>query len=135
MSLAALLMRPTHSYTNIAFLDISVSIVNNTLVTDLFRKPTDRCQYLLPSSCSPAATFKSIPYSLALRLVRIVSDPVQLEVRLEELKQLLLSRDYRPKVVDAAIAKATAIPRERALQKVEKKESDRVVFALSFACS
>ena len=61
-----------------------------------------------------------------------MSDPAQLEVRLEELKQLLLSRDYRPKVVDAAIAKAKAIPRERALQKVEKKESDRVVFALSF---
>ena len=47
----------THSYTNIAFLDISVSLVNNTIVTDLYRKPTYRCQYLLPSSCSASSTF------------------------------------------------------------------------------
>ena len=68
----------SHSYTDVNFLDITVHLTNSTIVTDLYRKPTDRCQYLLPSSCSPAATTKSIPYSLALRLVRIVSDPTTL---------------------------------------------------------
>ena len=89
--------------------------------------------YLLPSSCHPPATTRSIPYSLAYRLVRIVSDPATLDKRLAELKGLLLSREYRPRVIDAAIEKARAIPRHTALKKVVKtKNSKRVVFAITY---
>ena len=40
----------------IPFLDTLVSIQDGKLVTDLYRKPTDRCMYLLPSSCHPTHT-------------------------------------------------------------------------------
>ena len=76
------------------FLDTTVKITDEGIETDLYQKPTDRVQYLLPSSCHPAHTFKSIPYSLALRLVRIVSNRDQLLVRMEELKTMLISRQY-----------------------------------------
>ena len=36
------------------FLDTNVSIEDGKFTTDLYRKPTDRCQYLLPSSCHPS---------------------------------------------------------------------------------
>ena len=48
----------------IPFLDTLVSIQDGKLVTDLYRKPTDRCMYLLPSSCHPTHTTRNIPYSL-----------------------------------------------------------------------
>ena len=55
------------------FLDTTIYIVNNRIETDLYRKKCDRVQYLLPSSCHPSHIFKNIPFSLALRLVRICS--------------------------------------------------------------
>ena len=37
----------------IPFLDVLCSIKNGRIETDLYKKPTDRNQYLLPSSCHP----------------------------------------------------------------------------------
>lgn len=108
----------TYSREKVNFLDVQVEIVNNVIETDLYKKPTDRCQYLLPSSCHPDHVTRNIPYSLAYRLVKICSTPDKLNQRLHVLKDLMLSRDYRPKSIDADIDKARAIPRERALQKV-----------------
>ena len=116
----------------IPYLDTLVSIKDGKLSTDLYRKETDRCQYLLPSSCHPQHITKNIPYSLAYRLVRICSERENLLKRFEELRSLLLSRDYHPKVIESAISRASLIPREEALKRVEKKPTDRVVFALDY---
>ena len=86
----------------------------------------------MPSSCHPAHTFKSIPYSLALRLVRIVSDKTKLETRLSELKDMLLSRQYNKNIVVAAIEKAKLIPREKALERVVKEKNNRVMFTVTY---
>ena len=43
-----------HTSNSIPFLDTLFTLNNGHLVTDLFRKPTDRFQYLLPSSCHPS---------------------------------------------------------------------------------
>ena len=56
-----------------SYLDMEIKIVNGVITTDLYRKPTDKIQYLLPSSCHPSHIFDNIPYSLALRIVRILS--------------------------------------------------------------
>ena len=63
-----------HSSRSIPFLDTLVTIKNKTLVTDIYKKPTDRCQYLLPTSAHPAHITKNIPFSLCYRLVRICSE-------------------------------------------------------------
>ena len=97
-----------------------------------YKKPTDRCQYLLPSSCHPSHITRNIPYSLAYRLVRICSTNEKLDQRLSELRELLISRDYRPNSIDAAIAKARAIPRQTALLKVLKKKNERPVFVITY---
>ena len=89
--------------------------------------------YLLPSSCHPAHISKNIPYSLAYRIVRICSKPGLRDVQFSKLRNFLLSRDYNSSIVDSAIVRAKAIPREVALKKVEKKEKpDRVIFSISF---
>ena len=58
------------------FLDTTISLQSGELNTDLYRKPTDRVQYLLPNSCHPNHIFKNVPYSLALRILRICSKKV-----------------------------------------------------------
>ena len=60
----------------IPFLDTSCSVSGNNIKTTLYKKPTDRNQYLLPSSCHPAHVTENIPFSLALRIVRICSEKI-----------------------------------------------------------
>jgi hypothetical protein len=89
-------------------------------------------QYLLPNSNHPSHIFKNIPFSLALRLVRICSSRDKLKKRLEELKVMLLSRKYNKGVINAAIKRALEVDRKEALIKVTKKPNDRVICALTF---
>ena len=58
----------THEYSNslhqsLPFLDVQVHL-NNQIETDLRTKPTDKHQYLLKTSCHPAHTKRTIPFSL-----------------------------------------------------------------------
>ena len=111
------------------------SVVDNEIVVDLYKKPTDRCQYLLTSSCHPPHITENIPFSLAYRIVRICTDQTTRDRRLQELKDLLVSRDYKAKLVDASIKKAIQIPREQALKKVEKAQDPnkkRPVFSVEY---
>ena len=87
------------------FLDVSCTIINGKIETDLYRKDTDRNQYLLPSSCHPKQTTKSIPFSLGLRIVRNCSIFEDRNHRLRELKGLLVNRGYNSEMVDTALEK------------------------------
>ena len=90
--------------------------------------------YLLPSSCHPAHTTASIPFSLALRIIRICSRMEDRNRRLDELKTMLLERDYKLGIVNAAIGKAKAIPRPEALKKVirSQEEGRRPVMVVTY---
>ena len=117
----------------IPFLDTSLQIVDGEVIVDLYRKPTDRNQYLLPTSCHPPHCTTNIPFSLAMRIVRICSKPETRDSRLKELKQLLLDRKYNVDMIDSAIRKARAIPRCQAIKSVAKPQPDaRPVFAVTF---
>ena len=102
-------------------MDTLVTIKKGVIVTDLYKKPTDRCQYLLPSSCHPAHVTNNIPYSMAYRVLRICSETVTRDKRMEELKELFISRQYNVKMTDLAIARAKLVPREQALLRVKKQ--------------
>jgi SspJ family small acid-soluble spore protein len=84
----------------------------------------------LPNSCHPAHICKNVPYSLALRLVRICSEKVTLDKRLIELEKMLLTRKYNKNVVKNALNKARETQRDDALQKAIKKKNDRVLYSL-----
>ena len=55
---------------------------------------------------------------MAYRIVRICSEPETRDLRLSELRKLLLARDYKTGIVNRAIQKAKTIPRQEALKKV-----------------
>ena len=58
-------------YINFSYL--TVSLLDNKVSTDLYRKPTDRYQYLHYSSSHPDHTKTSIVYNQTFRLNRICS--------------------------------------------------------------
>ena len=102
------------------------------MIVDLYRKTTDRNQYLLTSSCHPAHVTNNIPVSLALRIVGICSHQDTRDLRLEQLKCLLLSRGYKTGMVNGALEKARRITRQEALKKLEKEHKQRPVFVVQY---
>jgi hypothetical protein len=125
----------THSFdlTNksVTFLDTTIRIKDEDIETDLYRKPTDRVQYLLPSSSHPNHIFTNVPYSLALRLVRICSSKETLDKRLIKLEKMLISKKYNKNVLKAAIVKAKTVPRVEALKKVTRTKNERPVLDIT----
>ena len=82
------------SQTSINFLDVTVSLIGGKITTDLYVKATDSHQYLHSSSCHPHHCKKGIPYSQALRLNRICSDPISFDRRCNDLEKWLIERGY-----------------------------------------
>ena len=118
---------------SIPFLDTSLSVINGKIDVDLYKKKTDRSQYLLRESCHNRGVTLNIPYSLSLRIIRICTNKEKALLRLQELKQVLLARKYPLDIIDGAINKALKVPRKVALLKVVKKTSkNRPVFALQY---
>ena len=117
----------------IPFLDTLCKIKDGQISTDLYRKPSDRNQYLLPSSCHPIECTKSIPYSLSTRIVRVCSEPSERDARFLELKEMLIEREYTPRMIDAAISRAKEIPRDEALKcALRQQKTNRPVFVVTF---
>ena len=118
---------------SISFLDTSLSIKEGKIVVDLYRKETSRNQYLLPSSCHPKTTTLAIPFSLGLRIVRTCTNPETRDIRLDDLKELLLARKYPEDLVNKSLNKARKIPRKVALMKVKRKLKEKgPIFATKY---
>ena len=118
---------------SIPFLDTLITIKEGKIDLDLYRKDTDRNQYLLPSSCHSKMTTQSIPFSLSLRIVRICNDTENRDTRLKELKNRLLDRSYQENVINRAIEKARAVPRIAAIRQVQKPPKTKgPVFAVTY---
>ena len=117
---------------SIAFLDVTVTIEEGRLTTDLFTKPTDTHQYLHKYSCHPAHCKSTIAYSQALRLRRICSDDDTYLKRAEELKEYLVHRGYKGEEIQQQIDRATSVTRTKALTRSEIKNTDRVPLVVTF---
>ena len=123
----------SHSFDNVPFLDVNVSLSNGVIATDLYCKPTDKHQHLLFSSSHPIHTKKAIPFSLALRLRRICSTHEAFQTRTSELISYLLKRGYNLKFLKEQIQRAADIPRHIALQTKPKTDnSNRIPFIVTY---
>ena len=110
----------------ISFLDLNVHKTDsNRLETDLYSKPTNAHLYLHYNSCHPRHTKNSLPYSLAYRLLRICSTENFLTKRLDELRQFLLNRQYKPKLIDDAFDKIRNLKRADCLKRKNKKTNKK----------
>ena len=121
-------MRCSCSCSSPYFLSCFFSYPSYPSITSRIRKKyvscTNRNMYLMPSSVHPPHCVQNIPYSLAMRILRICTR----ELRYQQLKQLLLTRGYCGGMVDAAIAKSRAVPRSEALKVVVKQQQSKRPF-------
>ena len=122
------------SDTIINFLDVTIhKTSNNRLETDLYSKPTNSNLFLHFNSCHPHHTKKSLPYSLAYRLLRICSTEDFLTKRLSDLKTFLLNRNYSSKTIDKAFKKLRKTNRSDTFKRKDKtKTNDRVPLVTTF---
>ena len=94
------------------------------LTTDLHTKPTDTHQYLHRWSCYPSHCKTSIALTLALRLWRICSRPMDYECHMDELRGHLVKRGYDGEEIQQQIIKATKMTREELLLSQEKNSTN-----------
>ena len=103
-----------------------VSVKVGSIETELYTKPTDKHQYLLVSSCHPQHTKRSIPFSLALRLRRICSNPDNYKLRTNELIDYLANRSW------IEIQRASDILRTDALTNKPKTQTETTPFVITY---
>ena len=116
------------------FLDTTVYIdENNKLQTKLYRKPTDRQNYLHRESEHPTNLKINIPYSQALHIKRICSTIEEFDKSCDTLKEKFIQRGYSESEVVRQIKRAKDIPRESTLRKRKyfgSLEPNQIVFLL-----
>ena len=106
---------------SVNFLDLVISIgQDGYLTTDLFVKPNTLNQLLLPTSAHPSSVTRASVFSQAIRYRRICCTDELFDLRTAELKQKMLDRGYSETTVDAGIRRAKEVPRDQALEKVER---------------
>ena len=120
------------SETEVTFLDTYILLHNGRLHTEIFTKPTDSHAYLLPTSCHPKHTFRSIPYSQALRVRRICSNPEDESHHLNELRSHFKERNYDPKITEDAITRAREKPRSELLTYRKRTKNQRPTFTVTY---
>lgn len=109
-----------HSF---AFLDVLVKITDNCFSFDIYSKPTDRNSLLAFSSCHSPSLIRSLPLSQFMRVKRIVSDPIQAQELLTNMKNKFLTRRYPQTIVNLNLDKISTRPRESLLSHKTTKTS------------
>ena len=122
-----------YSYEQVNFLDTTIyKDLNGNLATKLYKKKTDRQSYLHKSSSHPKSLKKSIPFSQAMRIKRICSDPKEFTSNCETLKTAFQQRGYSEKEITTSIEKVNNIDRKDLLQYKVKTRTNRIPFSLTF---
>ena len=101
------------------FLDVMIRKDKTHLTTDIYYKLTDSFQYLPYTSSHPRHTKNNIPYNLARRIKR----------HLDDLKQILLRKQYPVEIIDYGVDKALALTTEE-LNRVREQTTENNLLCL-----
>jgi hypothetical protein len=124
------------SYHKVNFLDTTVELRGNKLVTDLYTKPTDSHNYLLYNSSHPQRCKDSIPYSQFLRVRRICSSVTDFDTHVVTLQMYFIIRGYPMKLLEEAATLARQKDRSRLLESTREvqvnDQKDKVFLITTF---
>ena len=98
--------------------------LNNSLIFDIYYKPTNSFNYLTYSRCNPSHTKNNIVLSLAKRIINIVTD--NRETRLSELKKHLIERNHPPEIIDYTFTKCFQPKQDK------NKDFEKIIFTKTF---
>ena len=121
------------SQTSVNFLDVTVSLVNGKVTTDLHVKPTDSHQYLHSSSWHSYDCKKGIPYSQERRPNIICSDPKSFDRRCNVFEKSLIGKDYSEQEVRKQILRERGFSRDSLLDTENtREEQNKINFNLIY---
>ncbi|XP_037774196.1 uncharacterized protein LOC119570599 [Penaeus monodon] len=93
-----------YSKKELPFLDTMVYLdAEGKVQTSVYHKPSNTHQYLHFQSCHPPSLKRSLPYSQALRIKRIVSEPHKLEEALKDMVSFFTKRGYCKRTLGSAL--------------------------------
>ena len=118
-----------YSSTSVNFLDVTVSLKSGRLVTELFKKPTDKRQYLHFDSYHPNIQKKNIPYGQFLRLKRICSDNNDFTKHAKEMSSDFQKRNYPLELVHEAFVKSSRVNTTDLHNTKPKRDNSNLIFS------
>ena len=111
---------------SVSFLDVITSILNGSIKTSMFIKPTDCCRYLNRRSFHSFHTFKGMPYSQFRRAAVICSDMEDRKTHIKRMETKFLNSGFKPGDLEAPKQKALNLCRNELLLK-EKDDTGKEV--------
>ncbi|XP_072428538.1 uncharacterized protein [Chiloscyllium punctatum] len=93
----------TISDSSLPFLDLSISISDDRINTDIYYKPTDSYSYLDYTSSHPTPCKNAIPYFQSLHLRHICSQEDQFQYRTTQMASFFKDRNFPLDMIDDAL--------------------------------
>ena len=121
------------SDTSVNFLDISISMTQHGLTTDIFYKDTDTHSYLRYESAHPPSCKKGIPYSQFLRLRRIRNNDQTFERRSDEMSEFFSQRGFPVNTIKNSLRKASKSTQSEAISKRKNQNNTGVPLTMKFS--
>ena len=117
----------------INFLDAVVyKTQSGNLETKLYRKESNRQDYLHCKSEHPESLKRSIPFAQALRLRRICSTNNEFQDSCDRLRNKLIEKGYKPQEINEGIERTKILDRKKLLEEKVKKQSNRIPLVLTY---
>lgn len=123
----------TVSDTSISFLDTKITLNNNKLHTTLFKKPTDKHQFLHFESHHPRHCKNAIPFSQIVRLRRLCMNDTDYNQKVDELVETLKNQHYPDNVLHQVKQKSLTLDRQTVLRNSQKNKINGTNFVTSFS--
>jgi len=125
-----------YSQKELPFLDTMVYLdAEGKVQTSVYHKPSNTHQYLHFQSCHPPSLKRSLPYSQALRIKRIVSEPHKLEEALTDMVTFFTKRGYCKRTLGSALNRIKEVNRETLLERKVRTEQNRLIFPMLYSPS
>ena len=118
---------------SVSFLDVLVKM-DEQVSTSVYKKKTDRNNYLHFSSYHPPGLKKGLPYSQLLRVKRICSSETAFDKHAKDINQCFYTKGYDNKVLGGCLEKVRNISRSSLLtSKPTQLSESKIVLSTTFS--
>ena len=117
------------STTNLHFLDVTVTLKDGHLKTNLYTKPTDAFLYLNKASNHPKHVIANIPKGQFIRIRRICTDKDEYFANCRKLSSFFVKRGYHQNDLAQTVKEISEIKRSKLLEdNIQEKKDPQIIF-------
>ena len=121
------------SDTSVNFLDISISMTQHGLTSDIFYKDTDTYSYLRYESAHPPSCKEGIPYSQFIRMRRMCNNDQIFERHSQEMSEFYSKRGCPVNTIKNSLRKASKFTQSEAINKRKNLNNTGVPLTMKFS--